>query len=478
MTTETQYDSIQTSEESVHIVNKKQNKHTSVNTFIQSILPSHAKCSSFSDKDAPNCMSISILGQRNVGKTSIIQSIASDEQKIDLSNFDDKYTINVPWSFSYDDLDEEILDVIMNNNAALNQLYANVDGIHVVPRNEIVNITTKFNIFDPNPLLQTGFESILPAIKSSQCLLFVFDICDRESLRYITKLLKECSEYITTKLIIIAANKNDTKARFDSYETSVHISIALNLAQLYNAQFIECSAKTHENIHHIFGYFCKEHMKKNIKFRMKNQSSVDNISELILTGLYPDHIFMNPIYDKLYDILVIIISLLDMLSNIVVFIVLFYNSYHLSFVILSQILLSYLAQTICFVTNIKRIKQTESCCAKCFVWITYVFSCYFISPLLSLLTYLKYCSGMNIFIELNNYKSALNKSPFYQWKSFKQNSLFGFYIQGMVESLPMIYIQYSLWRGNEIPYYYLLSLSILISIASVAIKLFFLCEST
>eukprot|EP01083_Nonionella_stella_P188939 697577_1 len=459
------------------------------NAFIKSLLPKEPAYRTFSSVDAKSIGSVhlSILGQRNVGKTSIVQTIASiNDQKIDLDALDDRHTVSVEWMFCVNDLDSKYITDLRNDAESMQKFYQH--DVCDLPRNKSESYHTKFKIFDPHPFLQTSFDNILPSIKCSECLLFVFSIYDTESLSYVSQMLRKCSQHIAAKtwkkkLIIIAANKNEMIEMHDSYQINMNMSHALGLQQTYNAHFVQCSTITHDNIHHIFEYICKTKMRKAVQTRL-DKLDEDNILHVLNDGLYPRHIFVHPTYDKIHDLLIIVTRILDISTNIIILYLLYSTAgYKLFWVMLGTMLVAHLQQTLVFVHTLSCMSNDEES-PTIKDWICFTLCFYVLSPLLPFIRYVRYEHSAwyksSIFgsIQCMDFKPSKKHPLFYRWRAFKRTKLKGFAVQCCMESIPNIVIQYLILKtGSYAPYHHLFCVSIAISIVCVILHVFWNCEA-
>ena len=106
---------------------------------------------------------------------------------------------------------------------------------------------------------QERFRAITSAYyKSADGIIFVYDITHKESFNHVTDWLNEARRYIDANTpLIIVGNKSDRTDR------SVEINELERLAKANNTLFVECSARSSDNIDKVFNDIAKLLIKKN-----------------------------------------------------------------------------------------------------------------------------------------------------------------------------------------------------------------------
>ena len=138
-------------------------------------------------------------------------------------------------------------------NGNINEEYRNTIGIDFLSSNiEYKDKIFKLVLLDTSGMEQ--FRSIARGYyKNCSFAIIVYDITDKSSFDSVKKWVKDCQNYGNENMhFVLVGNKIDLEN-----ERKVSTEEGQNLANEYNMDFLETSAKTGENIENIFQKICK-----------------------------------------------------------------------------------------------------------------------------------------------------------------------------------------------------------------------------
>lgn len=174
-----------------------------------------------------------LVGNSGVGKSSLLQRYAKN-------SFDAGYVSTIGVDF-------EVKTVRMHDKVAKMQLWdtAGQERFH--------NITTAY-------------------YRGSDCIVIVYDVSSRESFLAVPRWVEDVRRYgPKTVQMLLVGNKCDLTQ--SHHQRAVTFDEGRQMAETYNCEFLETSAKENTNVHLVFDEIVETSINKRIALQMKKTAS-------------------------------------------------------------------------------------------------------------------------------------------------------------------------------------------------------------
>jgi len=228
----------------------------------------------------PDNFTVSFIGQKFVGKSSIINRMLNkcfkkeyDESIVDSYSCEKYYDLDLNMQNPQKDKDEKLNKLKKNQNYGLNFSLEieeeNEDQKN--PNNNLIGKETHiFKIIDTGDF-DTYFKDIEEYIRMSNCIIFVYAIDNIKSFKKITEIFLKVKEMkLEIKNMILVGNKIDLNLK-----RNVPFFEAVVFAEQNNLKFLEASAKDCFNIHKIFQMFVDTEINRNNKNEFIDEDKKD-----------------------------------------------------------------------------------------------------------------------------------------------------------------------------------------------------------